>query len=390
MACRLSIVLFLLLLCIGCKREVEKDTVSQQRPIPHLQKIDSLVEQLVSDQHTVGISYGVQIGKAQPHYKVYGVSDITTKSPVVYHSQFRIASLTKTITAAGILKLVDQGRLSLEDPLTRFFPDFPGGENITIYQLLSHTSGIPNWWEGGMPRDTPEDFPMCKTPHQYIQQMNKTSFFESGSHFYYSNTGYVLLGEIIEKVSRNSYQDLLRSTVFADANMTATEMEYPAKPSSNWAKGYSIKETDGKLSFSEPEYLHAPYTAGGLRSTPKDLIAFLNVIFEGKLLSKELSRKMTNYAKVHGEKPIYESVFFPYGTPPEPPKHMTKNGYGLGFNIMEFYGEPVIWHSGGIAGFNAIMAYIPKNDTKIVILANTENGVVPAFDDIMKTVMAIR
>jgi D-alanyl-D-alanine carboxypeptidase len=97
---------------------------------------------------------------------------------------------------------------------------------------------------------------------------------------------------------------------------------------------------------------------------------------------------MTTPALTSSGVPVYDAVYFPKGmTPPTPPPHIKKYGYGLGFSLMEIYGVPVVWHSGGIAGFNAIMMYLPQSKTKIVLLSNTENGIMPVWEDLQKVIV---
>jgi CubicO group peptidase (beta-lactamase class C family) len=176
--------------------------------------IDNLIKKLVSDKKTVGFSFGIQIGEATPIIKEYGLANLEKGLPVKSTDQFRIASVTKPITATAILKLVELGELSLNDRINKFFPDYPNGQNISIYQLLSHTSGIPNWWDGGMPGSTPKSFPMCDSPHMYLQQMKNGSLFAPSEFFKYSNSGYILLGEIIEIVSGIKYDEFLKKGHF--------------------------------------------------------------------------------------------------------------------------------------------------------------------------------
>ena len=109
----------------------------------------------MSQNKTVAIEFGVQIDHTDPIIKRYGYPDLESESELKETDLFRIASITKIFTATAVMKLVETGTINLNDNLNRFFPDYPYGGNITVYQLISHTSGIPNWWNGGMPGNTP-------------------------------------------------------------------------------------------------------------------------------------------------------------------------------------------------------------------------------------------
>src|SRR5687767_8232468 len=351
--------------------------------------IDSLIRGLISDKKTAGFAYGIKIGESAIISKQYGLADIEKRLEVQQANQFRIASVTKPITATTALKLVETGKLSLSDPLSKFFPNYPNGQNITIYHLLSHTSGIPNWWDGELPKDAPTNFPMCDNPHLYLQKMKKSSLFDPGQFYSYSNSGYVHLGEIISLVSDLTYEETLKKYIFQPSGMINTEMEFIDHPSKNWIKGYALKKAN-EIPFIEPEVYHMPFSAGGLRSDVKDLINFVSALKSGKIISKELFHKMIEYAKLNNGKPVYEGLYVAInGNPPKPQENIYKRGYGFGFNLMELYNTHVYYHSGGIAGFNSYLIHIPKTNTTIVLLANTEDGIIPALKGILKEAVQI-
>ncbi|HYF69178.1 MAG TPA: serine hydrolase domain-containing protein [Ohtaekwangia sp.] len=355
-----------------------------------INKIDSLLQQLISDKKTVGFAFGIQIGDAEPITKEYGLAHLSTGKRVTPTDQFRIASITKTFTATAVMKLIELKKLNLTDSLTKFFPNYPNGENISIYQLLSHTSGIPNWWDGEMSGNVPNDFPMCKKPHQYLQGMKKNALFAPGEFYSYSNSNYVLLGEIIETVSGQSYESFLLEHIYKPARMNATELEYIEKTSDHWVRGY-VRDTTQAVPFVDPDIYHMPFSAGGLRSTTHDLLKFIEALNTGKIVSEKSLKKMTSYALLNDGRPVYEGVYrAPNAAPRKPHQEFQKRGYGLGFNLMELYTLPVYYHSGGIAGFNSYLIRIPKNNTTIALLANTENGIVPVLKAILKLATEIK
>lgn len=357
---------------------------------PQIKNIDILISKLIDSNQSLGFMFGIKQPGEKAILKNYGRVETSSKKLVDEHTEFRIASITKPITAVAVMTLIEKGQLKLTDTISTFFKNFPKGNKITIYQLLSHTSGIPNWWEGGMPSNEPKDFPMCKQPHLYLEKMQNTSFFEPGTKFAYSNSGYVLLGEIIEMVSGMSYENYLKKYIFSKANMLHTEVEYTNSAKEQWAKG-SVKNNPKDSVFSDPAIYAMPFAAGALRSNTSDLIKFIEALYGGKLVKKSTLSLMTGYAKTNKGVPVYDAVFFPNNvTPPSPRPNIKKYGYGLGFNLMDSYNVPFVWHSGGIAGFNSILVYIPFSKSTFVFLSNTENGIMPIWEDLQKEMIQFK
>jgi CubicO group peptidase (beta-lactamase class C family) len=356
----------------------------EKKDVARINKIDSLIQKLISEKKTPGFALGIKIGDSKPITKEYGFADLGANKKVTSEHQFRIASLTKPFTATAILKLVELEKLSLADKIDKFFPLYPNGKNISIYHLLSHTSGIPNWWEGQLPQNVPKDFPMCDSPHQYLQAMKNHALFEPGEFYKYSNSGYVLLGEIIEITSGQDYEKYLQENVFKPAGMSNTGMEYIEKVSEDFVKGYAIDSTQNNP-FVEPMVYHMPFSAGGLRSTASDLLKFVKALKEGKIITRESFRKMTSYALLNDGKPVYEGNYIvPGSKPAKVQAEIERRGYGLGFHLMDLYQSPVYFHSGGIAGFNSYLMHIPESNTTIVLLANAEDGIIPILKDVRK------
>jgi D-alanyl-D-alanine carboxypeptidase len=287
-----------------------------------IQQIDSVIQSLITNKKSAGFMLGIQVKDEKPFFKEYGVTDVQTQDPVKPSSIFRIASVTKPITATAIMCLIEKGQLSLTDRLSKFFKDFPNGDKITIYNLLSHTSGIPNWWDGGMPSNEPKDFPMCPQPHLYLQHMKNTSFFEVGTKHAYSNSGYVLLGEIIEIVSGMSYEKYLQNHIFNKVGMKNTMVEKEENANANWVKGYKQNSPTDTV-FSAPDVYAMPFAAGALRSNTIDLLQFMNSLHSGKLIKRSNVKAMQTSALTSSGIPVYDAVYFPKDiTPPTPPTHI--------------------------------------------------------------------
>ena len=215
--------------------------------------------------------------------------------------------------------------------------------------------------------------------------MKVGSQFEPGTAYKYSNSGYVLLGEIIEQASGEPYEDFLRRHVFAQARMASTALELIDRPASNWVLGY-VQVPDTR-SFKEPERYHMPFAAGGLRSTAEEMLRFMETLRAGKIISRKAVDQMTSYAQLNDGQFTFEAPFLAQGAPkPKTQEHIAKRGYGLGFNVMELHGTSVYFHSGGIAGFNAYLIHVPRTDTTLVTIANTEDALVPVLKDLLRVV----
>ncbi|MEM7484063.1 MAG: serine hydrolase domain-containing protein [Bacteroidota bacterium] len=390
----LSLVMILALV-FSCKSDVKRNEPKDEgKPLSNnnkqiLKKLDSLVQILVDNKETPGVAYGIQIDGMEPVFGSYGFSNLESDKSMSVDDQFRIASITKPFTAISIFQLIESEKLSLDDTLDYFFPDFPRGEKITIYHLLSHTSGMVNWYDTKMPQDTPEDFPMCAQPHKYVEEMENMFLFEPGDFHSYSNTGYVLLGEIVEIISGKSFERYLKDEIFNPLQIIDSEMETLANSSEQWAKGYGLDRGVKEL-FVEPEKYPMPYAAGGLRSTVKDLLLLMKGLNDGTLLSKELRDKMTQYAKVNSGEDINDIVNFYFPKDfvlPERPEYLGKYGYGLGFQRMEIFSTDAIWHGGGIAGFQTALIHIPDNGVTLSILTNA--GIPGGYSTIWKEVQCL-
>lgn len=356
-------------------------------------QLDSLVQTLVQTKKTPGVVYGIQIGETKPHFRSFGFSDIENGRKTVVQDEFRIASITKTLVAVSIFQLVESKKIGLKDTLDKFFPNFPKGDEITIYQLLSHTSGIINWYEGKMPKDTPLDFPMCRQPHTFIERMEGMFRFEPGELFNYSNTGYVLLGEIIEIISGKLLEQYLNDEIFNPLGIDNTEMETQYNYSEQWAKGYSC-DISLENPFKIAEDYPMPYSAGGLRSTTKDLLLFIKGIYDGKLISEEQVDVMTGYAKVNNGDDVEDKVNFYFPEDfvfPERPDYLKKYGHAPGFQRMEIYNSTAVWHGGGIAGFQSVLIHILENKTTLAILTNSEmpGGYASIWEEVQRLIATI-
>lgn len=276
----------------------------------------------------------------------YGFADLEWSVPNVPEAKFRLGSLTKQFTAASILLLEERGKLKVEDPVSKYVPDAPAAwKNITIFNLLTHTSGIPNFTSFPDYRTTEwKD----TTPTELMARFrDKPLDFEPGTKFSYSNSGYIVLGYILEKVSGQTYADFLQKNIFSPLAMADTGMDNDAVILPKRAQGYTPSANG--IQHSGYTSMTIPFSAGALYSTTGDLLKWEQGLFGGKVLKPESLVKMTT----------------PF-----------KGDYGFGLLINTQNGHKAISHGGGIEGFNTSLAYCPDDKLVVIVLANL-NGSAP-------------
>lgn len=279
--------------------------------------------------------------------KAYGMGNIEQNIALTPDMVFRIGSMTKQFTAAAIMKLVESGKLNLNDPLTKFIPDYPvQGYVITVEHLLTHTSGIMNYTAMPILRKI---FKQDMTVDEVIDIFKDEPMdFAPGERFRYNNSGYILLGKIIEEVSGKAYEDFIQDEIFIPLGMENSYYGSFTKIISGRVMGYSAPrnkplENAGYIS------MRLPYAGGSLLSTVDDLRKWNDALFAGKVVSEASLKKMT--------------------TPFELPDGKG-NDYGYGLMMNELNGHAVIGHGGGIPGFSTKMQVMVEEDLFGVILVN--------------------
>jgi CubicO group peptidase (beta-lactamase class C family) len=279
--------------------------------------------------------------------KGYGMANLELGVPMRPDMVFEIASVTKQFTAAAILLLEERGKLSVNDDLTKYLPDYPThGRKITIDHLLNHMSGIPEvtalpeWW----PRRR-EDL----TTSQLIDLFkNKPLDFNPGEKQAYSNSGYILLGAILEKVSGKTYEDFIEQEIFAPLGMKRSRYGHQDEVVPDRAAGYDVGEEGYKV--AEYISLNQAYAAGGLLSTVDDLALWAQALTSERLLKAKSLERMTTPPKLtSGEATSY--------------------AYGQG--VVDENGTRIFEHGGGIPGFNSELLRSPDQRLLVIILTNT-------------------
>ena len=293
--------------------------------------------------------------------KTYGKANIELDVAMKAEQVFRLGSLTKQFTACAILKLAEQGKLSLSDDIRKYLPDFPKKEQlITIEALLTHTSGIINYT--GLPSFSAVLKRQDLTPHQLMDLFKDEPLeFEPGSAYKYSNSGYILLGVILEKITGMSYGAYIEDTIFKPLGMTNSYDDHPTLLIKGRASGY--EERNGRYQNAAYLSMTLPYAAGSLASTAGDLQKWYAALNDGKFIKPEFLRKaQTSYRLSNG----------------------MLTGYGYGWETGNVQGVSSVKHIGVINGFYTYAAYLPEKNLSISILRNCDN---PTDPDILASKM---
>jgi CubicO group peptidase (beta-lactamase class C family) len=289
--------------------------------------------------------------------KGYGLRDAAGKIPNDQNSIFQIGSITKQFTSTVILKLQEEKKLNVSDKLIKYFPDYPKGDSITIFHLLTHTSGIysytndPEFMEHEVSKPSDRKKMMALFKDKPLQ-------FSPGSQWEYSNSAYSLLGYIIEDVAKMPYEQAVRKYIFKPLKMDHSGFDFTHLNDRNKAIGYF--RLNGETNTPAPIVdSSVSYSAGAIYSTVGDLYSW----YQGM----QANRIITKASKEKAQTPV-------------------KNNYGYGWGIDSLYGKRKIGHSGGIHGFNTNMAGIPEDNTCVILLNNASS---PHLEKITESIFAI-
>jgi CubicO group peptidase (beta-lactamase class C family) len=280
-----------------------------------------------------------------------GQADLEKKTAATVDTKFRIGSITKQFTAAAVLKLAEEGKLKLSDPLLKYFPDYPKATGVTLQHLLTHTSGLHSYTE------KPDFYSRVTQPVKPQDLMDWAKEdepdFAPGTDFHYCNTGYFLLGEIVAKVSGMSYAEYLDSTFFKPLGMKNTGIYDNASPPTQMAIGYSV--TDEKYEPALNWDMTWAGGAGAIYSTVGDLYIWNEALHNGHVISRDSLKAAT--------------------TPVKLPKGATSSmNYGYGLCSSTHRRLPLISHSGGLQGWMADLLYLPQQKATVVVLTNAMPG----------------
>ena len=301
----------------------------------------------------------------------YGVTDLQSRNAIDWQTNFRLASCTKQFTAIAIMLLVHDGKLRYDEPVTDVFPEFPDyGRAITIRNLLSHTSGLPDY-EALMEQNS--DAHARWTENRQIQdaevlhllETQKRGKFAPGTQWSYSNSGYVLLGLVVAKVSGKPFEDFLGEQIFAPLGMSHTLAYVKGKNTvPNRAYGYS-KEGNGFIETDQSP-TSATLGDGGVYSNLEDLAKWDDALRLHRLLSaREMQPALTPVKLADGSVPTWSSD--PDDRNPQAGKPVS---YGFGWFLDDYKGHQRMWHYGETVGFRTAIARFTDGDLTIIILCN--------------------
>ena len=333
------------------------------------------LKELVADRDP-GLAVLVRRNGRTVFARGYGVGDLRTRAPIDARTSFRLASVTKQMTAAAIMRLVREGRLRYEDTLTRALPGFPAyGSSVTIRHLLTHTSGLPDY-ETLMDSAEKVKGPIW-TPERQIRddevlallQKETHGLFAPGTSWAYSNSGYVVLGLIAARAADKPFGDVLRERIFGPLGMTRTLAYEKGK---NEVADRAYGHTKEPTGFRETDQSSTSATLGdgGVYSCLEDLAKWDEALRTNALLSKaEMAPALTAVRLADGSEPHWPKAdqggdnLFP-GRPV---------AYGFGWFLDPLGGRPRMWHHGETMGFRSAVERFPADGVTIVVLANRDD-----------------
>jgi CubicO group peptidase (beta-lactamase class C family) len=310
---------------------------------------DKLLDEQKLDRDGPGVTVLVARGEQLLYKGARGMASIELGVPLQPDHLMRIGSVTKQIAAAALLKQIDEGKARLDDPLSKFLPDYPNGSQITLLQLLNHTSGVKSYTgiSGYMHNPIRRDLTTAELVKEFKDQ---PADFAPGEKWAYNNSGYVLLGAVVEAISGKSWHQSIDDLLLRPAQITSVHYQAGDKLFKGMAQGYTLNgqrevAPAGLLSMTQP------HAAGALIANTEGLWRWNQALHGGKLLSKA----------------SYERMITPEGA--AKPHH-----YGFGIGTGTLRDQTLLSHGGGIHGFGSLLSYVPQSQVTVVILRNSDTS----------------
>lgn len=309
-------------------------------------ELDGRIQAYMEDATIPGVLVGVASRGRLVYWKAYGMANVELSAPVTDSTVFEIGSISKEFVSTAVMMLVEEGRLDLDHGIHRYLPDLPSDWlGVTIRQLLTHTSGIPDYEE----IQTYEAYRFRFTPEEIIRVAHSRPMdFPPGTGYYYSNTGYFLLSMIVERIEGLPLGQVLRARIFDPLGMTQTRMADPERIIRHRAAGYYVDGT-GELVNRDATQTSSTLGAGGIVSSVHDMVEWDEALYGEDLLSAASKEAMWT---------------------PETLPNGRNTGYAFGWRIGEYGGRRAIGHNGMVAGFVAAFLRVPEREMAVIVFAN--------------------
>jgi len=311
--------------------------------------VDQIAAAALGERNIPGLSIAVARGSRTVLAKGYGFADLKGRVPASPDTIYQIGSVSKQFTAAAVMRLVERGKVGLDDPLTKYLPDYPTrGHRALIRHLLHQTSGIREFFTvkgfDEMESGSPEKY----SRQDLVDLFKREPFvFAPGERWAYSNSNYTLLGLVIEKASGLTYEQYLQETFFRPLGLTATHSCGARPTGERFARGYVPGE--GALAPAPPVNMNTAVGDGGLCSSVLDLLTWTRALTTGRAVSRNSYGRMVA---------------------PERVRRGYRPDYGYGLSLVPLDGRRRVGHNGDITGFMSALAYYPDADLTVAVLTN--------------------
>lgn len=325
-------------------------------------QIDSVITTVFKDKNGTGGVFLVAKDGKPIYRKAFGKANIELDVNMKPENVFQIGSMTKQFTAVAVMMLEEQGKLNINNPISKFIPDYPNGKNITIHHLLTHTSGIKDFTKM---KSIMSIAKKDQTPKELVDFFKDEPVdFKPGEQFSYNNSGYVVLGYIIEIVSGKTYEDFIEQNIFEKLGMNNSRYASDREIVKHRAYGYHNR---GAFTNKMQVSLSIPYASGSLMSTVDDMLKWQKAMNTNSLITEVSKKKVyTDYTLNNGE----------------------QINYGYGWHLKDTDGTPIREHGGSIFGFKSMGVYVPSLDIYVVGFSNCDcNSPTKATRDIASIVI---
>jgi D-alanyl-D-alanine carboxypeptidase len=336
--------------------------------------VDAAAAKLIADQATPGLSISVLRKGRFVYSKGFGFANLETQTATTPKSVYMIGSITKQFTAASVMLLAEAGKLSVDDSLSKYFPDFPRGGEITLRQMLTHTSGLGDYQIGATSIQRARLIQQARLDYDadalYKAMLATDPLYVSspGTVWVYSDTAYVLLGLIVQKLAGEPYGSFFRDGVIARAGLADTAVDDAADVVSHRASGYASRKGEPGR-WDNAHYISKTFEggAGAVRSTSEDLCRWHEALWGGRVVSAASLKEMVTPNRLKGGELPMSAPGPGYTAPPAPVQ------YGFGLETTTVDGRQSIGHTGHIPGFSSSLQTFPTEGVSIAILTNGDD-----------------